>query len=120
MNKLSRREALNAIPIPAEITEETPLENGGTKVAVMVPTRPMQRRILRLPDYVKREFELDVFGREIFTLCNGKNSIADILKVFCKKHKLPAQEGETAVLTFIRTLTSKGLIVLAMKKDLSG
>jgi hypothetical protein len=115
MSKLSRQQSMQAIPVPASIAEEEELDGGGVKLSVMVATRPMQRKILRLPEHVKREYELDVFGREVFGLCNGKNTVADILKQFCKKNKLPPQEGETAVLTFIRTLVAKGLIVVTLK-----
>lgn len=120
MTKLSRQQSLQAIPIPAAIAEETALDGGGAKLSVMVATRPMQRRILRLPEHVKREYELDAFGREVFGLCNGENTVADILEQFCKKHKLPKQEGETAVLTFIRTLVAKGLVVVALKEERRG
>lgn len=120
MTKLSRQQSLQAVPIPAAIAEETPLDGGGVKLAVMVATRPMQRKILRLPETVKREYELDAFGREVFALCDGKNTVADILERFCKKHKLPQQEGETAILTFIRTLVSKGLVVVALNEEPRG
>jgi len=104
-----------AIPVAATFLEEKPLENGGVKVTISVPTRPMQRRLLRLPEYVKRDFELDAFGREVLQWCDGKNSVADLLDKFSARYRLSREESEKAVLTFLRTLTSKGLIVFAVR-----
>lgn len=112
VNPMTREQSLGAVPVAVSILEKVPSKNGGVRVTISVPTRPLQRKLLRLPEYVKREFELDPFGHEILLWCDGKNSVVDVLRLFSEKHGINPHEGEKAVLTFLRTLIAKGLVVL--------
>lgn len=112
----TRESALSAVPIAPGVKERHPLENGGVRVVVAVPTSPLQRKILRLPETVQRDFELDAIGREILEQCDGKTTVADMLAGFSRKHGISRIEGDKAVLTFIRTLVSKGIIILTIPK----
>jgi len=111
---MTREQSLSAVPVAVPILDKQSLGNGGVRVTISVPTRPLQRKILRLPDYVKREFELDPFGHEILLWCDGKNTVLDLLGLFSQKHGIHPHEGEKAVLTFLRTLVSKGLVVVTV------
>jgi hypothetical protein len=114
MSKITRDQSLKAVPIIPALLEEIPVEGGGMRLVVAVPTRPMQRKILRLPPTVKKEFELDAFGLKIVRWCDGKNTVEDLLRLFSKSYKLDPQESEKALFTFLRTLVSKGILVFTI------
>lgn len=114
MDKITRKQALKAIPLtPAVLNVET-LDNGGAKVTVARPTSTMQRKLLRMPDTVKKEFELDPFGRQILEWCDGKNSVGDILEKFIETHGMDPHESEKAVSTFLRTLIARGMVTMEL------
>jgi hypothetical protein len=116
MAELTRKQSLAAIPVAA-ILDEQPLDSGGARIAIAVGTRPLQRKLLRLPETIRREFDLDAFGVQIIRWCNGKNTIGDLLRLFGEKYKLDPHESERALLTFIRSLVSKGVIVLTLRRN---
>jgi hypothetical protein len=116
MSQISRHESLLAVPCPA-VMQRKELENGGVRLTVSVPTRPLQRKLLRLPEFVKRDFELDSFGRQILDWCDGHRNIQQLLELFVKTHRVNEAESEKAVLTFVRTLVGKGVLVLMMPRD---
>ncbi len=117
MSDITRDQSLKAVPVLPALLEEVPLEGGGARLVVAVPTRPMQRKFLRLPPTVKKEFELDAFGLQIVRWCDGKNTVEDLLKLFSKSYKLNPQESEKALFTFLRTLVSKGILALTIPRN---
>lgn len=117
MDKISREQALRAIPGTPTVQSVKPLENGGAKIEVVRETRPIQRLLLRMPDRVTKEFELDAFGRQIVEWCDGKRSVKQILDRFLKEYRLDPHEGEKALFTFLKTLVGKGIIHMRVKQD---
>jgi len=113
MSRISRFESMQAIPCPA-VMERKELDNGGVRLTVSVPTRPLQRKLLRLPEFVKRDFELDSFGKQILDWCDGRRNMQELLDLFVQTHRVNQAESEKAVLTFIRTLVGKNVLVLMM------
>ncbi len=116
MEKPDRQQAFDAIPVTPTNMESQPLQDGGIKVTVLVENRPLQRKLLRLPPMAKREFELDAFGKQILEWCDGKNSVSDILEKFAAEYKIHPHEAEQALLSFLRTLVTKGIVSLAIPK----
>ncbi|MBN1807533.1 MAG: PqqD family protein [Planctomycetes bacterium] len=118
--KLSRGQALDARPVVAEIQDRKPLDDGGQRLTVMFETSRWQRWMLRLPQFVTRDFELDSFGVEIVELCDGRRTVRDIIKKFASKHKVSRPEAEKAVLMFLRTLIRKGIVSIAISGTSDG
>ena len=114
--KMSRGQSLDAKPVAAEIIEREPLQDGGQRITVSFTTRRWQRLMLRLPDTISKQFELDAFGVEIIDLCNGKRTVRQIIKAFAERHKLNVPEAEHAVLTFLRTLITKGIVAITVQE----
>jgi len=112
--ELSRRQALDARPLPAEIADRVPLPDGGQRITVLFAASGYQRWLLRLPERVKRDFELDAFGVEILGLCDGSRTVLDIIKKFTARHKLDPTEAEHAVLAFLKTLVRRGVVAMAV------
>lgn len=107
---INRQQAMDAKPVAVEIARREPLAGGGQRVGVYVPTGGLSKRLLRLPDRVIRQFDLDAYGVELLSLCDGKRTVRNLIKHFARSRRLDPHEAENAVTTFLRTLISKGLV----------
>jgi hypothetical protein len=85
--------------------------DGGVLVTVEVQCRRAYRL---LTGRATREhtFGLDKYGREVLDACNGARRVKDIIRRFADAHKISAAEAELSVTAFLRTLLTKGLIVM--------
>lgn len=110
-----REEALKARPraLPTVRFEEQP---GGTfNVTVRIAPVRWVRWFMRLNE-VERTFSLDALGREVYEACDGKTDVKTIVRNFAAAHKLSIVEAEISVSTFLKTLTSKGLVALSVDR----
>ena len=114
--KITRAQAMNARPIQAKIINRLPLNDGGERITVAFPSSGFKKWLLRLPDELPHDFELDSFGLEVFNLCDGKNSVRGIVKKFNKNRKLDLTETEQSVIAFLKILMRKGIIYMIVKK----
>lgn len=64
---------------------------------------------LRMP--MERKFELDEVGLKVWEACDGKTTIAAISSLLQREFKLSRAEAEASLGAFLKTLTSRGLIV---------
>lgn len=112
--KLDRQASYDARPLGASIYDRTDTPDGGAKITVGCKSSKSQRFFLRLPQIIKREFELDAFGMEVFDLCNGQRSVRHVIKTFSKTHELNPQEAQHAVTSFLQGMIKKGLIVMVV------
>ena len=113
--KLNRDTALSARPekVPPTHTEER--ENGGMVVTVKLARRRLFRW-LGAEGEVESNFGLDPLGREIYEACDGKSTVTAIIRRFARSRHLSLPEAEIAVTTFLKTLMTKGLVVMAIEK----
>ena len=65
----------------------------------------------------EKKISLDEVGSYVWDLCDGKNDVRTIIKLFAKKYKLNRKEAELSMLTYLRQLAKKGLIGLAIRKS---
>lgn len=109
----SRDAAFKAIPVqlPYEKIEE---DGEGLLVTVMLQ-RPRWQQWLGADRLVKRTFDLDAYGKEVYEYCNRKNTVDSIIKKFAKKHRLTVAESEVAVTQFLNMLVQKGLLAMEVK-----
>lgn len=115
--KLSREQSLGAKPVAVKISEREKLEGGGERVVVPYQPSKWQRMLLRMPETLTRSFELDAFGVDVLNMCDGQKTVRYIAESFAKRHKLNKHEAEKAVITFLQTLISKGVVVVMVEKD---
>ncbi|MCK5594727.1 PqqD family protein [bacterium] len=71
-------------------------------------------KLFRLP--VTRKIILDKIGACVWTLCDGNKTVNDIIKVFSKKYSLSREKAERSLLMYLRQLTYRGLIAIAVPK----
>lgn len=108
---LDRAKALEARPVRLPIEGEKELPGGKVQITVRL-TRPRWQRWLGSDHQIVKTFELDPYGREVYSLCDGKNRTREIIVKFAEKYKISVAEAELSVTTFFKTLISKGLIAM--------
>lgn len=112
--QFTRQEAFDARPLAARIYERHDLPDGGARVVVGCRASRMQRLLLRLPEIIRREFELDAYGLEVLLLCDGNRPVHHLVKRFAKTHSLNPVEARQAVVSFLQMMIKKGLIVMVV------
>ena len=111
--KVSRQEMLAAAPVRNPEARVEELDDG--RVIVRIPVRP--RRVVRWlvrqdpKRPMLRSFELDPLGSEVWTLCDGRRNVRRLIEQFARKHRLNLREAEVSMVTYLKTLTSRGLLL---------
>jgi hypothetical protein len=88
-------------------------KNGKLYVTVQLE-RSRWQRLLGADKTRERTFGLDAYGRRVYECCDGKQTVQAIINRFAKSTHVSAPEAEMAVTKFVRTLISKGLLVIEM------
>lgn len=118
MPVLDRKQALQAMPILNQLI--TIERNAEGHAVLSLPRRrsPAVRlicKVFRLPPY--KRIELDELGSCVVELCNGKNTVADIITEFAQRFRLNRRETEVSLLTYLSTLAKRGIIGFAVPRD---
>jgi hypothetical protein len=109
------RRSMGARPAQAPRVRATQREDGGLLVTVLLQ-RPRWQRMLGGQGTMERSFGLDAVGRQVYDWCDGRASVADLIRRFARERQVHPAEAEAAVTTFLRTLVTKGLIVMEIAK----
>lgn len=141
---LPREEMLSLRPVrnPVVIWESpelnaglVPEENGTTEgdsppaednsrpkpaIVLTVPRRDVKwsrwlARVLDVP--TGKRIELDEFGGEIWLLCDGANTVEQLVKFTCSTYKLNRRQGEISVVAFMRMLAQRHLVGFLAKEN---
>lgn len=115
-SRITRDQALDALPVRAPGVTCEPAPGGGARVIALQPTSKLARAILRMPDAIPRKFDLDSFGLAVFNQCDGKRTVRQIVGAFAAEHKVDEAEAERAVTVFLQTLMRKGLVTMMIPK----
>jgi hypothetical protein len=91
-------------------------DNGGLLVTVSLP-RPAWMRWFTVSDTVERSFGLDILGREMYEACDGRTSVKSLIRDFARRHTVTLPEAETSVTQFLKTMMTKGLVMMAVDKS---
>jgi hypothetical protein len=113
---LTRARVLAAVPVPLPVVSRTELDGGELRVRVRVESARWQRW-LGGTRHVERDFVLDRLGREVYDACNGEAEVRMIAAAFAETHQVSLAEGELSVSTYLKTLTTKGLVAIAMPRE---
>ena len=112
---LTREQSLSAKPVAVRIIERQPTPDGGQRITLEGSPRGVYRWLLRAPEKIQRDFDLDPFGVEVLDMCDGNKPVRYIIDRFAKTHSLHPHEAERAVIAFLRTMMRKGLVTMAVK-----
>lgn len=91
-------------------------EKDGKLYVTVSLERPRWQRVLGADHLCDRTFGLDNYGRLVYESCTGKKSVKQIIAGFAEKTHVSRPEAEVAVTQFMRTLMSKGLVMMEMEK----
>lgn len=115
--KLSKPEALDAVPVRNPLCKEEETAGGG--LLVLVPVREsgwarLMKRLTYVPRY--RKIELDEIGAFVWKQCDGRTNVRVLIDRLCKRFKLSYREGEVSLTQYLRTLAKRNLIGLAVNR----
>ena len=113
--RLERSEALSSRPVKLPVLTREDLPGGRAQVKVTLAA-PRWVRLLGGKEETERTFGLDVLGREVYDMCDGRTNVSGIVRRFGAAHKISQPEAELSVTTFLKTLMSKGLVAMAARE----
>ena len=117
---LPRGEMLGLRPVRSrEIAWEMKPEAETPGATLVVPRRDdrlgqLLSRLLHVP--ATRTVELDEFGAQVWSRCDGAHSVEQLIHFTCETYKLNRRQGEVSVITFMRMLAQRKLIGLQPQK----
>lgn len=116
--RLSRAQALRALPIrnPHLSTKR----NERDELTLIVPRRQdWVGRLLSLIFIVPKEraVVLDAVGEDVWALCDGEHTVAQLVKQVGEKYKLNPREAEVSLTDYLRQLGKRNLIGLALPQS---
>ncbi|MGQ9662761.1 MAG: PqqD family protein [Kiritimatiellia bacterium] len=110
-------ELLDAVPLVNRAARLLPGSKGDTLAEI-----PMRRpRFLvpplswLLPYSRVRRVHLDRLGARILALCNGKNTVEEIIETFADEEKLTFREAQLAIIPFLQLVLQRGIVALLVK-----
>src|SRR5690606_7461029 len=91
-------------------------EDGTHRLTVAYTPSRLQRFLLRTPEGLTRKYELDPMGVQVLEWCDGTKSVRSIAKRFARTYGVNTAEAETAVIAFLRTMMTKGIVSMVVPK----
>jgi len=115
--RFDRSDVLKSRPVRNSLIKWEQSESG--EVSLVVPQKKtlwvvIVSKIFMLPK--SRVVVLDEVGSFVWTLCDGHNSIDNIMRMLSNKYKLTHKEAETSLLAFFRKLGKRGMVGFAIPK----
>ncbi len=92
-------------------------DSGGARIRVPLRASSGLARWLPIPANAAKTFELDSVGLFVWRLCDGHNSVQQIIRRLSREHNLTLRETEVATVHFLQTLVKKGLIGLKVREN---
>jgi hypothetical protein len=60
---------------------------------------------------------LDRVGTEVWRACDGGRTVERIIDEFAERHRIRFHEARTSIVSFMRSLVDKNLLVLAVSRS---
>jgi len=115
--KPTKPDMLAAKPMRAALAEEKSVAPGKWQLSVPVQPSRWASLVLRVPKKgLSKTFELDELGKFVWDACDGKSSVRQVIRKLARQYNLNQREAEVATVAFLRTLTSRGLVAIAVEK----
>ena len=110
---MNRAEALRACPVKVPVLREESV-GGGLRVTVQC-RRPRWQRLLGAQALCEHTFEFDSLGREVYAACDGRTSVAELIRSFAARRRVSEPEAELSVTQYLRTLMTRGLVAMRIE-----
>ncbi len=117
-NAPSRLALLAATPIRNPQAAQRRLARGGLELSVPMARTRLARWLSRSGGKpIIRKFELDELGVQVWRMMDGHTTVRTMIEKFASDHQLNLREAEVSMLAYLRTLTERGIMVLALPDD---
>lgn len=112
---------LSSKPARNEALEWEKTDDGEVQVSV-TRQESWRVRLLSKVFYIpkKRKITLDEVGSEVWQMCNGRTTVAQMIEELSGKYQLNRKEAEVSLLAYLKTLAQKrfvGFLVDGEKKS---
>ena len=113
--RFTKDDVLKSRPVRNSLIKWEKAENG--EVSLVVPQKKttwisIASRIFMLPK--SRVVLLDEVGSFVWTMCDGQNSMENVMKALGDKYRLTHKEAETSLLAYFRQLGKRGMVGFAI------
>jgi len=109
----SRSDLLAAVPVRHPGAKEQEAKNDALRLAVPLPRSRVARWLtLGNNQPVTRQFELDERGAAVWRMIDGRMTVRAMIESFAKTHRLNLREAEVAMLSYLRTLSSRSIVAI--------
>lgn len=110
---LTREQSLRTRPVRNPDLEVTRDDKGC--VSVNIPRRKvwwirLLAKMSHVPEH--RVVSLDEVGTEVWDMCDGKNTAGEIIARFAELHQLSRKEAEVSMVSYLRELARRGMVML--------
>lgn len=118
---MARGRIMKAFPVRNQLITWEVDDKG--EASLVVPQKDklwvrLASKLFMLPN--KRVIVLDAMGTFVWQMCDGKHTIAQIIKGIQKQHQLTRKEAETSLFTFMQQLGKRNFIGFAIPTDAKG
>jgi hypothetical protein len=106
---------MRSVPVVNRAVAQEPTEAGGLLLRAPLAHRGwsrLLRRVLPLSD--TKNLELDPIGADVLRLCDGRNTVEDVVLRFADTWKLSFFESRAMILFVLKRLTKHGFLALAV------
>ena len=112
---------LNSRPTRNELIKWEKTDSGEARITVERQDTWKIRLLSRI-FYVPRErnITLDEVGTEVWQMCNGRTSVAQMIEGLRQKYKLDRKEAEVSLLSYLKTLGQKRFVGFVIEGDQAG
>ena len=119
--QLDRSQTLHSVPVLNQLV--TMEYNAEGNAVLNLPRKrtssvKLISRFFRLPPY--KQIELDELGTCVVELCDGTNTVSEIITRFSEKFRLNRRESEVSMLTYLKTLAKRGIIAFVVPQQSQG
>ncbi len=113
--RLTPEQVLGSRPVRATGIRTEPTEDGGLRIFIERRSAWWVRLLtLVFPIPRERQLELDSVGKQVWDLCDGEHTLADMTRAFQDRHKLTRTEAEWSLRTYLRDLGKRRLVGFAV------
>lgn len=113
----NRAGLMSAVAVPNPAIEALPREDGSLELRVPIPKTRLARWVSGNDRPVVRRFELDRLGAAAWRMVDGTKSVRRLIEEFAAEQQLNLREAEVAMLTYLRTLSARGIMMLAVPQS---
>ncbi|MDM8008872.1 MAG: PqqD family protein [Phycisphaerae bacterium] len=117
----SREMLLAARPLRNPNITEKEIDGGGLELTVSLPRSRLFRWLSGgRNDPIVRRYQLDAVGVETWRMIDGQTTIMTMIERLASTHGMQQRQAEAAMLAYLRTLTQRGIMMLALPHENPG